>query len=172
MVAAIYQRHNQDNPLHGVDAPQFNSKRYQRELGQLRQKADQFRLQLKTLLTEQRTLSRRFFTTLVQEVVSLHKRLREDARQWAGDALMPLMQYTLEHKQLLESHMLRLKALAQDTQQARQRGQQLARYSSELEQQLAQANDMLRQLRRPAPIQRQGKVVSLPQAARQDSSEA
>lgn len=172
MVAAIYQRHNQDNPLHGVDAPQFNSKRYQRELGQLRQKADQFRLQLKTLLTEQRTLSRRFFTTLVQEVVSLHKRLREDARQWAGDALMPLMQYTLEHKQLLESHMLRLKALAQDTQQARQRGQQLARYSSELEQQLAQANDMLRQLRRPAPIQRQGKVVSLPQAARQDSGEA
>ena len=85
---------------------------------------------------------------------------------------MPLMQYTLEHKQLLDSHMLRLKALAQDTQQARQRGQQLARYSSELEQQLAQANDMLRQLRRPAPIQRQGKVVSLPQAARQDSGEA
>ena len=61
------------------------------------------------------------------------------------------------------------------TQRGRQlaeRGQQLARYSSELEQQLAQANDMLRQLRRPAPIQRQGKVVSLPQAARQDSGEA
>ena len=37
------------------------------------------------------------------------------------------------------------------------------------EQQLAQANDMLRILRRPAPVQRQGKVVNLPGAARPHS---
>ena len=170
MVAAIYRRHNEENPLHGVDAPQFNSQRYQRELKQLRDKADQFRLHLKTLLTEQRSLSRRFFATLVQEVIGLHQRLRQDADQWANDALMPLMQHTLEHKQLLETHMLRLKALAQETQQARQRGQQLAGYCSQLETQLNQANEMLRALRRPAPIQRQGKVVSLPTAIRQQSA--
>ncbi len=166
MVAAIYRRHNEENPLHGVDAPQFNSQRYERELRQLREKADQFRLHLKTLLTEQRSLTRRFFATLVQEVIGLHQRLRNDAEQWASDALMPLMQHTLEHKQLLETHMLRLKALAQETQQARQRGQQLAGYCSLLEKQLAEATEMLRVLRRPAPIQRQGKVVSLPVAAR------
>ncbi|HLD67586.1 MAG TPA: dynamin-like GTPase family protein [Pseudomonas sp.] len=166
MVSAIYRRHNEENPLHGVDAPQFNVQRYLRELQQQRGKADQFRLQLKTLLTEQRTLTRRFFATLVQEVIGLHLRLREEAAQWASDALMPLMQHTLEHKQLLETHMLRLKTLAQNTQQARQRGQQLAQYTVELEQQLAQANEMLRALRRPAPIQRQGKVVNLPGAAR------
>ncbi len=166
MVAAIYRRHNEENPLHGVDAPQFNSQRYQRELKQLRNKADQFRLQLKTLLTEQRSLTKRFFATLVQEVMGLHQRLRAEAEQWAGDALMPLMQHTLEHKQMLETHMLRLKALAQETQQARQRGQHLGGYLATLETQLAQASEMLRVLRRPAPIQRQGKVVSLPTAAR------
>ena len=134
MVAAIYRRHNEENPLHGVDAPQFNSQRYQRELKQLRNKADQFRLQLKTLLTEQRSLTKRFFATLVQEVMGLHQRLRAEAEQWAGDALMPLMQHTLEHKQMLETHMLRLKALAQETQQTRQRRQQLARYQQDLQQ--------------------------------------
>ncbi|MDD0845164.1 dynamin-like GTPase family protein [Pseudomonas sp. Gutcm_11s] len=170
MVAAIYRRHNEDNPLHGVDAPQFNSQRYQRELKQLRGKADRFRLQLKTLLTEQRSLTKRFFATLVQEVLGLHQRLRGEAEQWANDALMPLMQHTLEHKQMLETHMLRLKALAQETQQARQRGQQLAGYTSQLETQLAQANEMLRVLRRPAPIQRQGKVVTLPTAIRSQSA--
>ncbi|VXA96170.1 GTPase [Pseudomonas sp. 8AS] len=170
MVAAIYRRHNEENPLHGVDAPQFNSRRYLRELQQLQAKADQFRLHLKTLLTEQKILTRRFFATLVQEVIGLHQRLRHEAEQWASDALMPLMQHTLEHKQLLETHMLRLKALAQDTQQARQRGQQLARYIGELETQLGQASDMLRALRRPAPIQRQGKVVTLPGAARQQGA--
>ncbi|MBD9413840.1 dynamin-like GTPase family protein [Pseudomonas sp. PDM16] len=170
MVAAIYRRHNDENPLHGVDAPQFNSRTHQRELQQLRAKADQFRLHLKTLMTEQRSLSRRFFATLVQEVIGLHRRLRHEAEQWANDALMPLMQHTLEHKQMLETHMLRLKALAQETQQARQRGQQLAGYCTQLEGQLAQANEMLRALRRPAPIQRQGKVVTLPSAIRQQSA--
>jgi replication fork clamp-binding protein CrfC len=169
MVAAIYRRHNEENPLHGVDAPQFNISRYQRELRQQQAKADQFRLQLKTLLTEQRSLSKRFFATLVQEVIGLHQRLRLEAEQWASDALMPLLQHSLEHKQLLETHMLRLKALAQQTQQARQRGRQLGLYGSELEQQLAQAGEMLRILRRPAPIQRQGKVVTLPGAARPHS---
>jgi len=169
MVAAIYHRHNQENPLQGVDAPQFNIKRYRRELKQLQTQADQFRLHLKTLLTEQRSLTRRFFATLGQEVIGLHQRLRVEAGQWANDALMPLMQHTLEHKQLLESHMLRLKALAQQTQQARQRGQQLAGYRDELQQQLTQAGEMLRSLRRPAPIQRQGKVVNLPGVARPHS---
>ncbi|QZX83487.1 dynamin-like GTPase family protein [Metapseudomonas otitidis] len=167
MVAALYRRHNEESPLQGVDAPQFDLTRYYRELGQLRQKGDQFRLHLKTLLTEQRLLTRRFFSTLVQEVIGLHQRLRQEVAQWAAEALMPLMQNTLEHKQLLETHMLRLKALAQDTQQARQRVLQLTRYVDELERQLSQANDMLRALRRPAPIQRQGKVVTLPRMARQ-----
>lgn len=166
MVEAIYRRHNEDNPLHGVDAPLFNLKRPLRELKQLQVQANQFRLQVKTLLTNQNTLSRRFFATLVQEVIGLHQRLRQETEQWASDALTPLIQHTLENKQLLETHMLRLKALAQETQQSRQRSQHLASYNSELEQQLAQANDMLRVLRRPAPVQRQGKVVTLPGAGR------
>lgn len=166
MVAAIYQRHNQENPLNALDAPQFRVERYLRELAKLQEQADRFRLQLKTLLTEQRALTRRFFATVAQEVIGLHKRLREEAEQWAADALMPLMQYSLEHKQLLETHMLRLKALAQETQQTRQRNLLLGRYLDELEKQLAEASDILRQLRRPSPLQRQAKVVNLPGSQR------
>lgn len=170
MVGAIYQRHNAENPLHGLDAPQLNIRRYQRELSQLKAKADRFRRNLKTLLTEQRLLTRRFLTTLAQEVMGLHQRLRQETYQWSSDALMPLMQHTLEHKQMLESHMVRLKALAQETQQTHQRGLQFKQYAEDLERQLAEANEMLRVLRRPAPVQRQGKVVSLPLAARTSSS--
>lgn len=162
VVSAIYGRHNDEHPLHGVDAPLFRLEPYQAELKGLQAKADQFRLQLKTLLTEQRTLTRRFFATLVQEVIGMHQRLRQEAEQWADEALMPLMQYSLQHKQQLETHMLQLKTLAQDNRQSSQRTSLLARYSLELEQQLAQAGEMLRLLRRPPPIRRQGKIVSLP----------
>lgn len=161
MVSAIYRRHSEENPLHGIDPPLFQLQPYQRELRALQGKADQFRLQLKTLLTEQRTLTRRFFDTLVQEVIGLHQRLRQEAERWSGDALTPLLQFSLEHKQQLETHMLRLKSLAKESQQNSQRGQLLTRYSGELEQQLTQAAEMLRALRRPAPLRRQSKVVSL-----------
>ncbi len=161
MVSAIYRRHSEENPLHGIDPPLFQLQPYQRELRALQSKADQFRLQLKTLLTEQRTLTRRFFATLVQEVIGLHQRLRQEAERWSGDALTPLLQFSLEHKQQLETHMLRLKSLAKESQQNSQRGQLLTRYSGELEQQLTQAAEMLRALRRPAPLRRQSKVVSL-----------
>jgi len=161
MVSAIYRRHSEENPLHGIDPPLFQLQPYQRELRALQGKADQFRLQLKTLLTEQRTLTRRFFATLVQEVIGLHQRLRQEAERWSGDALTPLLQFSLEHKQQLETHMLRLKTLAKESQQNSQRGQLLTRYSGELEQQLTQAAEMLRALRRPAPLRRQSKVVSL-----------
>ncbi len=161
MVGAIYRRHNEEHPLQAVDAPLFRLEPYQRELKQLERKADQFRLQLKTLLTEQRSLTRRFFATLVQEVIGLHQRLRQEAEQWSDDALIPLVQHALENKQQLETHMLRLKGLTRESQQNSQRVQLLAKYGDELEQQLAQAADMLRILRRPAPIRRQAKVVSL-----------
>lgn len=161
MVSAIYRRHSEENPLHGIDPPLFQLQPYQRELRALQGKADQFRLQLKTLLTEQRTLTRRFFATLVQEVIGLHQRLRQEAERWSGDALTPLLQFSLEHKQQLETHMLRLKSLAKESQQNSQRGQLLTRYSGELEQQLTQAAEMLRALRRSAPLRRQSKVVSL-----------
>lgn len=161
MVSAIYRRHSEENPLYGIDPPLFQLQPYQRELRALQGKADQFRLQLKTLLTEQRTLTRRFFATLVQEVIGLHQRLRQEAERWSGDALTPLLQFSLEHKQQLETHMLRLKSLAKESQQNSQRGQLLTRYSGELEQQLTQAAEMLRALRRPAPLRRQSKVVSL-----------
>ena len=161
MVSAIYRRHSEENPLHGIDPPLFQLQPYQRELRALQGKADQFRLQLKTLLTEQRTLTRRFFATLAQEVIGLHQRLRQEAERWSGDALTPLLQFSLEHKQQLETHMLRLKSLAKESQQNSQRGQLLTRYSGELEQQLTQAAEMLRALRRPAPLRRQSKVVSL-----------
>ncbi|KRW61549.1 dynamin family protein [Pseudomonas sp. TTU2014-080ASC] len=171
MVTAIYRHYNDVSSLNSVDAPHFNAQRYQRELEHLRDKADRFRLQLRTVLTEQHRLSKLFFATLVREVVNLYQRLNQDIAQWTEDALMPLLQHNLENKQLLENHMSRLKGVAQETLSTRERCQRLVQYSSELEQQLALAGDILRALRRPAPIQRQGKVVTLPGAIRSKVAE-
>lgn len=164
MVAAIYERHNQEDPLHAVEAPSLRLQPYRRELQQLKEQADLFRLQIKTLLTEQRSLTRRFLTTLAQAVVDLHQRMREALEHWNAEALLPLLHYHRDRKQLLEQHLLELRTLSQDSHQAQVRGQILSRYAEQLGSQLSQANDMLRILRRPAPMLSRGKVVTLPSA--------
>ena len=165
MVSSIYQRHNEEFPLHGADAPLFIIRPYRNELKQLQAKGDQFRLQLKSLLTEQRSLTRRFFATLAQEATALHQRLRHDVAVWGDEALMPLIQHTLEHKQMLETHILRLHTLSREKQKTQARSEQLRSYQQDLQQQLTHAAEMLHTLRKPAPVQRKSKVVTLTPSA-------
>lgn len=166
-VAEVFLRHNQENPLQGMDPPQLSLQRYRRELKLLQQQADQFRLHPKTLLLEQKALSRRFLTTLVQEVQRLNQSWRDELAQWSNDSLLPLIQHSMEHKQLLESHLLRLKNLNQESRQALQRGELLQQYISNVEQQMHQASALLNNLRKPSPLQRPRNVVALPGAFRQ-----
>ncbi|HHX34674.1 MAG TPA: GTPase [Gammaproteobacteria bacterium] len=161
MVGAIYARHNTENPMVGVDAPLLRTQRYRRNLNQLHAKAEEFRSHLKTLLTEQHQLGQRFYSTLVQEAISQHERMRHDTLNWTNNALTPLTQQNLEQKQLLESHMLRLKSLTQSAHSNQQRNQKINAFISDLDTQQAQANDILRSIRRPAPQRRQAKVVHL-----------
>lgn len=161
MVRALYLRHNSEYPLFGVEAPQLRTHKYRLELTELHNQADQFRRNLKTLLSSQNQLSRRFIATLVQEVIDQRERLRHQALLWSNEALTPLIQQNLEQKQLLENHILRLKALAQSTQDSQQRNHLLSQLSSELNHQLIQINEILRILRRPPPQRRQAKVVQL-----------
>lgn len=151
LVAAIYARYNAENPGQNVLAPVFSAQSYMQTLDALHTKADQFRLHPKTLLTEQKALGRRFFNTLLQEVQKLMQQVREHTAIWSRETLLPLMQHTLEHKHLLESHMQRLKGLAQDTQTTRQRSQLLAQYIENLERQMQQASAMAQTIARPAP---------------------
>lgn len=161
MVRAIYLRHSTENPMFAVEASILPIQRYRREQDDLHCKADQFRLNLKTLLTEQKQLSRRFLATLAQEAISLQERLCHDTLLWANEALTPLIQHNLEQKQLLENHILRLRTLTQSAHSSLQRNQLLSQSSNELNTQLTQASDILRAIRRPAPQRRQAKVVQL-----------
>lgn len=161
MIRAVYLRHSVEQPSIGIEIPVLKVKRYRRDLNQLRAKMDDFRSNIKMLLTEQHQLSRRFFATLVQEAISQHERIRHDTLIWSNSALTPLVQQNLEQKQLLENHILRLKSLAQSVHSNQRRNQLLNQFISDLSTQQMQAQEILRNIRRPAPQRRQAKVVQL-----------
>lgn len=150
-VAAIYRRHNEANPLLAVDAPRLELETYHRELAQLRRHADHFRLRPSTLLTEQHSLTRRFLATLAQSVIELRERARREVERWEDEALLPLLQFNQERRQLLEQQMLDMRALARESRQSRTRSQLLERYAGQLDRQLDEVRELLRGLRQAGP---------------------
>lgn len=67
MIRAVYLRHSVEQPSIGIEIPVLKVKRYRRDLNQLRAKMDDFRSNIKMLLTEQHQLSRRFLPPLYKK---------------------------------------------------------------------------------------------------------
>lgn len=164
VLGAVYQRHNVENPLHPLEAPRLRIRPYVRELRQLQLKTEEVQRQVKTLLTEQSALARRFFATVAQEVQALQEGAHAQVLRWNDGALTPLVQHTREQKQLLETSMLALKQLTQQNLNSQEQVRRLQVHEDVLHRQLSEVSDMLKQISRPAPSQRHDNVVALPLA--------
>ncbi|MBB5320839.1 dynamin family protein [Marinobacter oulmenensis] len=161
MVSAIYNRYNGENGVHHLEPVPLRAGRHVIAIRELRRKARRFRVSPKNLLTEQSVLVRRFFNVMVGEARTLHARIRADVERWPHQALLPIMQNTLEHKQLLEHQIRRLRDVARSDRDNRAERERLDQTITDLKRQLAIITVMSRQIRKPAPSMIQQKVVNL-----------
>jgi len=104
---------------------------------------------------------RRFFNVIVDEARTLHTRVRKDVQRWPQEALLPIMQYTMEQKQLLEHQIRRLKDMVRSDRDSRAERERLQHTIMDLRRQLELADTMHRQIRKPAPTLIQQKVVNI-----------
>lgn len=161
MVSSIYRRYNDENRTRHLEPIPLRAGRHLIALRDLRRKADRFRRNPKNLLSGQNRLIQRFFNVMVTEARRLHERVRSDVDRWPSEALLPIMQYSLEQKKLLEHQIRRVRDMARNDQTLRSERERLTDRIAELERQLDLADGMLRQIRRPPPTQMQQKVVNL-----------
>lgn len=136
MVSAIYQRFTADIASKHLKPRTFSIKAQQKQLIALKAKSAQFRRQPKVLMTEQSIVIQRFFNTFVAEARLIQQQIKEEAVRWPDEALLPLMQYALEQKNLLEQQVANLKAVAKNN-----RG--LASQQTELEKMIAMSRAQL-----------------------------
>ena len=159
LVGAMFIRHNAEYQGPDLSFAPFSPAEFVQQLHTLERKADHFRLHPRTLLTEQNALTKRFFNTLVKEVLELLGRLNDYTQRWSQEALLPLMQHTLEHRQLLESHMLRLKSLTQQGQSTQERSQLLKQFTTHITLQMQKASAIAELITTPT-----ASVTNLPAA--------
>ncbi|MDP4534003.1 dynamin family protein [Marinobacter salarius] len=161
MVGAIYRRYNEDTRARHLEPIPLRSGRHVIAIRELRKKAKRFRISPKNLLTEQSLLVRRFFNVIVGEARTLHLRVRADVERWPSEALLPIMQYSMEQKQLLEHQIRRLRDMVRSDRDSRNERERLQNTISDLTRQLELADAMQRQIRKPAPTLIQQKVVNI-----------
>ncbi|WP_372986442.1 dynamin family protein [Marinobacter sp.] len=161
MVGAIYRRYNEDTRARHLEPIPLRAGRHVIAIRELRKKARRFRISPKNLLTEQSLLVRRFFNVMVGEARTLHNRVRKDVERWPHEALLPIMQYSMEQKQLLEHQIRRLRDMVRSDRDGRAEREKLETTIADLRRQLELADGMQRQIRKPAPTLIQQKVVNI-----------
>ncbi|RBW51126.1 dynamin family protein [Marinobacter sp. F3R11] len=161
MVGAIYRRYNEDTRARHLEPIPLRAGRHVIAVRELRKKARRFRSSPKNLLTEQSVLVQRFFNVMVSEARTLHARVRADVERWPSEALLPIMQYSMEQKQLLEHQIRRLRDMVRSDRDCRVQRERLGHTISDLRRQLELADAMQRQIRKPAPTLIQQKVVNI-----------
>ncbi|MFP3976331.1 dynamin family protein [Marinobacter sp. KMM 10035] len=161
MVGAIYRRYNEDTRARHLEPIPLRAGRHVIAIRELRKKARRFRASPKNLLTEQSVLVQRFFNIMVSEARTLHARVRADVERWPSEALLPIMQYSMEQKQLLEHQIRRLRDMVRSDRDSRTERERLHNTITDLRRQLELADAMQRQIRKPAPTMIQQKVVNI-----------
>ncbi len=161
MVHSIYKRYTEDTRAKHLHPKPFATAKHVRALRSLKNKATHFRRDPRNIMTEQTLLVKRFFDTLVGEARLIHARILTESDTWPNEALLPIMQYTLEQKQLLEHQIRRIKGLSRTNKDARSQQEQLKSLVDDTQKQLMIAESIQRHFRKPAPSQLNQKVVNL-----------
>lgn len=153
MVNAIYQRFTADmlSPSTRLQPKPFSVKNARKRLKELKQKMLKFRRNPKNIMMEQTILIQRFFDTFANEARSVHQSILEEAIRWPDEALLPLMQYTLEQKKSLEKQVAELKDMASTNRSAKEQQAGLSDMIDRTRTQLEKAEHIQQHLLRPAP---------------------
>ncbi|PCJ30087.1 MAG: GTPase [Moraxellaceae bacterium] len=154
LVAEIYANYESEQGLAPIDYPRFDCKTYITRLDDLRNKSGSFRRNLKKMLTEQKSTSKRFFTTIATEISNIYLQLRKDGSAWINEVLLPIFQNVQQQKKLLEEQVFKLKSVSDHGDDTKTKIMKIKAMLDDINTQLAQADDILNKLRIPAPIER------------------
>jgi len=151
MVAAIYKRFKADIKANHLKPKAFSIAKQQKALKALRAKLIQFCRQPKMFMTEQSVLTNHFFTTFVAEVQSIQNEVIGEAKRWPDEALLPLMQYALEQKTMLEEQVGNLRRMASSTHDVKVQQTELKKIIDQIHSQLNEVENIQQGLTNPPP---------------------
>lgn len=146
MVDTMYARFKTDHEAGHLHPGGFSIKKHRTKLADIRKSFNSYRRNPKLLMTEQTLVIRHFRNAFVRDVRSVYQTLGDQAACWADDALLPLMQYTVEQKQGLQDQLNSLRSLAAEQKSQREECESMRKTVEHLKRQQEFTRKIMRQL--------------------------
>lgn len=113
LVQAIYRKFQDEHGLTALTPKLFRIMKYSVELEKLNQEAEAFRNSPVATFTEQGSVTRKFFVSVVSRARDIFLRANQDASAWSREILNPLVKEIKEHKLRMEQRLETLKQVSQ-----------------------------------------------------------
>ena len=146
MVQTMYARFKNDHNADHLHPISFSIKKYRSKLADIKSGFAKYRRNPKLIVTEQTLVIRHFKNAFVHDARNVYEALSEDALCWADDALLPLLQYTVEQKQGLQEQLESLRDLAKEQKGKREACESMEQAIERMQQQKAFTHQIAQQL--------------------------
>lgn len=146
MVHTMYARFKNDHSADHLHPVEFSIKKYRAKLVEIKQGFNRYRRNPKLIVTEQSLVIRHFKNAFVHDVRNVYEALSHEALCWADDALLPLLQYTVEQKQGLQEQLENLRELAKEQKGKRDACESMQQTIEQLQKQKAFTHQIAEQL--------------------------
>jgi predicted GTPase len=113
LMEGVYRKFQEDHGLANVKPSTLSVTRYQREIKRIEAKHDQFSKGMSLMLTEQQTLTRKFFESTVAKIRAIYKMANRDADTWLRNIMSPMEAQVREHQIQLRRRLESIKRIHQ-----------------------------------------------------------
>ncbi|MDE1463304.1 dynamin family protein [Spartinivicinus poritis] len=145
MASSLYERYQPKHDELTLPVPHIDLEFYTQQFRSLQTRSEGFNQQLTAQSPETGPIPTRLFNTLLNQINQTLKLLNEETTHWANDVLQPLLQHTLEQKQLTEQQMVQLRNLTMDAQSILWRSEKISLFINDTAKQLELADGFLGQ---------------------------
>jgi len=125
LMEGVYKKFQKEHGLTNIKPSNFSVMRYEREIKRLQDRHDQFVKGLSLLITEQKTLTNKFFESSVAKVRAIFKMANKDADNWLKTIMSPMESQVREHQILLRRRLESIKRIHQASDTLEDRLQEL-----------------------------------------------
>jgi chromosome segregation ATPase len=125
MMEGVYKKFQEEHGLGNIKPGGFSVTRYLREIKRLQERHDQYMKGMSLVLTEQQSLTRKFFESSVAKVRAIYKMANRDADNWLKTIMSPMESQVREHQVQLRRRLESIKRIHQASDTLEERVQEL-----------------------------------------------
>jgi len=117
LMEGVYKKFQEEHGLANIKPRRFSTSKYHREIRRLVERHDYFIRGLSMVMTEQMTLVRRFYGSVVSKIKQIFERANRDADEWLKTIMSPMESQVREHQVQLRRRLESIKRIhkASDT---------------------------------------------------------